>query len=142
MSRPSHEDATEAAASARKNVRKLVSGNKHNQLRSSDWHEDLFHIRVEAILDCKMVLPTLAKADIRFVTLHHLQTCFAGQGLFELLFQSLVNLPLFEAVGGKDADFGRLTGLQRAFQQGFPQASGTIHRMVPRMPWVGTGSIR
>jgi hypothetical protein len=89
MSRPSHEDATEAAASARKNVRKLVSGNRHNQLRSSGWHEDLFHIRVEAILGCKMVLPTFAKADIRFVTLHHCRPALPARDYLSFYFNRL-----------------------------------------------------
>jgi hypothetical protein len=59
---------------------------------------------------------------------------FAGEGSFDVWFQSVVNLPLFEAVRGKGADFGTLTGLQRRFQQGFPQASGTIDKMVPCVP--------
>jgi hypothetical protein len=67
---------------------------------------------------------------------------FASERSFDVLFQSVVNLPLFKAGRGKGVDFGMLTRLQRPFQQGFPQASGTIKRMVPYVPGVGTGSIR
>jgi hypothetical protein len=96
ISRPCHEDAT-AAKTWKPTVRKLLSGNKQNQLRPNAWRKTLFHIRVEAILDCGMVLPTLCKRRYPPCEPEPLPARFAGQGSFDLLFQSLVTLPLFEA---------------------------------------------